>query len=321
MKSAKALRVTAGISGSVLLVLAVVLGIRYRKDLQEYRHKLEQMNSQVIETSCGPIEYARAGSGYPVLVIHGNGGGFDQGMGLAQNYIGEGFDVISPSRFGYLRTPLPEGATVEMQADAYACLLDTLHIRQAAVFTSSAGVTSSVQFAMRHPDRVSALVLHSPNAPGKVEMQLPPKPVFNAMFHSDFAFWSLTFYARPMMRTFVGVPKGFVLNDAFETEADQALLSVMPASMRADGMLFDTFVSNPEINGYVFDRIQAPTLVLSAVDDPMALHENASDLAKRIPGAKLFAVSDGGHLMLGHTREVKQQISRFLTQVLGISGK
>lgn len=98
-----------------------------------------------------------------MLVVHGNGGGFDQGLGLAHDYLGEGFQVIAPSRFGCLRSPLPDGATVALQADAYACLLDALHIRQVAVFTTSAGVTSSLQFAMRQPERVTALVLHSPN--------------------------------------------------------------------------------------------------------------------------------------------------------------
>jgi pimeloyl-ACP methyl ester carboxylesterase len=319
MKSTKALRTTAGITGGILFVLAVLAGMRYRSDLQAYRQRIEGMGSQVIDTACGPVEYAQVGSGYPVLVVHGNGGGFDQGLGLAQSYLGAGYQVIAPSRFGYLRSPLPDGATVAMQADAYACLLDALHISKVAVFTSSAGVTSSLQFAMRHPERVSALVLHSPNAPGKVEMKVPPRQVFNAMFHSDFIFWSLTTNFGSSMRSFVGVPKNFNLTKEMETYADQALMSVLPASARADGMIFDTFISNPEINQYTFEKIQAPTLVLSAVDDPMALHENARALAEQIPGARLFPVTDGGHLMLGHNEEVKAETTLFIDQTVRLS--
>ena len=40
---------------------------------------------QVIETDCGPIEYARIGEGYPVLVVQGDMGGFDQGLMLVAN--------------------------------------------------------------------------------------------------------------------------------------------------------------------------------------------------------------------------------------------
>ena len=77
-------------------------------------------------------------------------------------------------------------------------------------------------------------------------------------------------------------------------------------------MVFDTYFGNPEINHYPLEQVNTPTLVISAVDDPAALHENARTLAARIPYARLVAVPDGGHLMLGHTQEVKQEITQFL---------
>ncbi|MGD9914996.1 MAG: hypothetical protein AB7S80_13015 [Rhizobiaceae bacterium] len=39
--------------------------------------------SSVIDTSSGTLEYAIAGHGPPVMMIHGTGGGFDQGLLLA----------------------------------------------------------------------------------------------------------------------------------------------------------------------------------------------------------------------------------------------
>jgi 2-hydroxy-6-oxonona-2,4-dienedioate hydrolase len=54
-------------------------------------------------------------------------------------------------------------------------------------------------------------------------------------------------------------------------------------------------------------HIKTPTLVISAVDDPLALHENARALADRIPGASRLSVPDGGHVLLGHHEEVKNQ--------------
>ncbi len=163
--------------------------VRYRGEIRNVQEHIESLSSQVVKTNCGLIEYAQIGEGYPVLSIHGNGGGFDQGVSIAQTYLGEGFQIIAPSRFGYLGSPLPTGATPVEQADAYACLLDALGIQQVAIFTTSAGVTSSIQFALRYPERLSAMVLHSPNAPGKVEVQLPPRPVFRAVLGSDFLYW------------------------------------------------------------------------------------------------------------------------------------
>jgi len=39
--------------------------------------------SQIIDTSFGPVEYTDVGHAYPVLVVHGAGGGYDQGVILA----------------------------------------------------------------------------------------------------------------------------------------------------------------------------------------------------------------------------------------------
>ena len=44
------------------------------------------------------------------------------------------------------------------QADAHVCLLDALGIRRAAVMGGSAGAPSALQMAIRHPDRVSAML-------------------------------------------------------------------------------------------------------------------------------------------------------------------
>lgn len=307
----------AGLAAAAFLVSSGLVVNSYQPAIRSARARVESLGSEVIHTPCGPVEYARAGAGHPVLVVHGNGGGFDQGLALARNYLGPGFEAIAPSRFGYLRTPLPENATPAGQADAYACLLDALGIRQAALVTTSAGATSAIQFALRHRQRLSALVLHSPNAPGRVEMALPPRAVLSALFSSDLAYWGLTTYLRPMMQSLVGVPSGRALTAAEQAEVEATLASVLPISVRSAGMIFDTFVSNPEINsGYPFGEIATPTLVVSAVDDPMALHENARALAAAIPGSRLLAVSDGGHIMLGHTEEVRQEITQFLRSAI-----
>lgn len=305
-----------GLLISLFLVGGAASARRYQREIQVFQDRLASQDSQVIETACGPIEYARVGEGVPVLVVHGNAGGFDQGLGLAEGFLSSDFQVIAPSRFGYLRSPLPEGASVEIQADAYACLLDSLGISQAAVFASSAGVTSAVQFALRYPERVTALVFHSPNAPGEVGLTPPPQGIFRVMMGSDYLYWALTTYLRPQMQNFVGVPKGFALTPEMQTYVDGALQGGLPISARTEGMVFDTFVSNPAINDCPLEQVAAPTLVVSAVDDPMALHASARTLAERIPNARLLPVPDGGHLLLGHTAEVQEEVTEFLhTQV------
>lgn len=94
------------------LLLASGVFVRFRRDLDASIARLDGASS-LIETANGPIEYAEAGSGSPVLFIHGAGGGFDQGLDMAEPIAAAGFRLIAMSRFGYLRTPLPQDASPE----------------------------------------------------------------------------------------------------------------------------------------------------------------------------------------------------------------
>jgi hypothetical protein len=48
-----------------------------------------------VSTRCGPIEVQEAGVGIPLLMIHGSGGGHDQGMAWARPLVQQGVREIS----------------------------------------------------------------------------------------------------------------------------------------------------------------------------------------------------------------------------------
>lgn len=301
----------------LLAVVGVVVTARYRADMRAARERIASPVSRVVLTDCGSIEYARRGSGYPVLVVHGNAGGFDQGLMLAGRTIDPAFQVVAASRFGYLGSPMPPGASVAMQADAFACLLDALAISETAVVAYSAGSASAIQFALRHPERVPALVLVEPVAPGKGPVM--PRPIFTIFFKNDFVYWAtVTFFHRFVAGAWAGVPGKRRLTPEERGEVRALFASLLPVSARVEGSSFDIHTSTPGLlnagrgNDYPFESIRAPTLVVSAVDDLLALHANARALAGRIPGARLFAVPGGGHMLLGHYEEVRQGITEFL---------
>ncbi|KCZ71172.1 putative hydrolase or acyltransferase of alpha/beta superfamily [Candidatus Methanoperedens nitroreducens] len=160
----------------IIAVILIVTYPSYRSDIRAARGRV-MSGSQVIETKCVPIEYATMGEGPPVLVVHGAGGGYDQGLWVARDNVGEGFRIIAPSRFGYLRTPLPQDASPAAQADAHACLLDALNISKVAVVGVSAGAPSSMQFALRYPERTSSLVLIVPGTYAPEKPVESPSPV------------------------------------------------------------------------------------------------------------------------------------------------
>lgn len=149
----------------VVLALAIVVYAAYRSDIRAARDRV-LAGSSILQTKCGPIEYATLGEGRPVLVLHGTSGGWDQGITSARGLLGHGFQIIAPSRFGYLRTPFPADPSPQAEADTWACLLDALGIQRLPIITFSAGAAPTIQMALRHPDRVSAIVLIVPGAGG-----------------------------------------------------------------------------------------------------------------------------------------------------------
>jgi pimeloyl-ACP methyl ester carboxylesterase len=306
---------------------ALILFIRYHRELNAARQQVKNLGSRVIETDCGRIEYARIGDGAPVLVVHGTMGGFDQGLLVAKPIIDAGFQVISVSRFGYLGTPLPEKASIDSQADAYACLLDELGIRQAAVFTFSGGATSSIRFAARYPERISALVLLAPAAPGKVIVPPPPRMIFDTLMRSDLVYWTMITYNRSFGYRMLGVPAEFNLTAEYKAELDQSLATTLPVSERIDGFIYDNYdpqfyadfyESISENSPYPLSNIATPVLVIGTEDDPYSNIENVRSLAEKFPNKRLFTLPDGGHPHLGHNREVNAELIQFLNNNAGV---
>jgi pimeloyl-ACP methyl ester carboxylesterase len=310
---------------SILITLLVVglsdlVYISYRRDIHQARERVST-GSQIVQTPCGPIEYAIAGNGPPVLVVHGAGGGYDQGLEIGQPLANSGFRVIAMSRFGYLRTPLPGDASAPAQADAHACLLDALKISRAAVVGASAGAPSSMQFALKYPDRCIALILlvpaaYAPRPGGAAPVQTPDgtKFLFDTALRSDFLFWAATRFARSTVtRAILATPPEVVENASADEQAriGKVLERILPVSPRRLGLLNDAAVTS-SIQRYELERIAIPTLVLSAADDLFGTFDVARYTAERVPHARFIGYVSGGHLLVGRQKEVTSEMATFL---------
>lgn len=301
------------------VVLAVPVAVSYRRDVRAARTRVSS-GSQVIDTPCGLIEYADVGAGSSILVVHGAGGGFDQGLDIGQPFFVErGFRVIAVSRFGYLRTPMPQDGSPPAQADAYACLLDALKLKRVGVFGVSAGGPSAMQFCLRYPDRCSALVLFSaatfaPQAAG-TQAKRPRLLLFlmDATLHSDFLFWTITKLPQNiLLKTFLGTPPEDFRRATSEERAGalRAMQHLLPMRERARGMQNDAKIVS-SLPRYDLERIQVPTLVISAEDDLYGTFRGAGYTAERIPGARFLGFPDGGHLLIGHGKAVAAEMAEF----------
>lgn len=288
-------------SSAVSISAMAVALVAFRSNMQRaYRRVC--LRGTVIPSPYGNIEYTEAGAGPGVLVSHGSGGGYDQGELIAQAVLGDGFQVITPSRFGYLRSTLPAGATWADQAHAYAHLLDHLGLDKVAVVAMSQGGPPALLFAVLHPERVSSLTLISCGAaPSTADEQAAANTrgrMLKMIFKHDFLYWSIATLFKRQLLGLVGASKDVVarLTPGQRRITERFIDWMNPASLRSAGAAFDNEAALP---GPRIAAIQAPTLIFHARDDTLQLYHNAVFAASTIPDARLICFERGGHLVIG----------------------
>jgi 2-hydroxy-6-oxonona-2,4-dienedioate hydrolase len=256
--------------------------------------------SKLIDTPHGLLEYTDEGEGYPVLVSHGAAMGYDMVESVRQMLGNESFRLIVPSRFGYLRTPMPSDASFAAQADAFADLLDALNVSKVIVMGFSFGGPAALQFVLRHPDKSSALVMSmavSHNVPPLNDMN---QMMFQGIFRSDFGIWLLSTSYRPQFLQVLGVSSQ-VQDCMTNTDAKylgEVLRIMQPASARQAGLINDLFRGRDEIN-LPLETIVVPTIVFHSKEDGLVDFEYGQYTAQHIPNAKFVAFESGGHLLVG----------------------
>jgi pimeloyl-ACP methyl ester carboxylesterase len=56
-----------------------------------------------------------------------------------------------------------------------------------------------------------------------------------------------------------------------------------------------------------------PTLIVHTKDDVLASHDASMAAAARIPGARFLSLDSGGHLLLGQTAILRDELTGFLS--------
>jgi pimeloyl-ACP methyl ester carboxylesterase len=300
--------ILAGLAGGVAIAASGVY-LRYRREMNAARARLDAVERHVVSTRWGAVEYAERGSGAPVLVVHGILHNCVGGL-LSVRDLFSARRVIAPSRFGYLGSSMPPNATPAAQADAFAALLDALEIDQIDVVGLSAGATSALQLALRHSERVKHLAVLVGNLPGSPTAVVQPAW---AKLQSQFIMWALkTFAPSTMARLVAAVPKDFAMTSEDARFVNEFIDSLFP--MSPAGFNFDLFISNADVTNYNLEDISVPTLVAHTTDDQLASHEASQRAAARIPGARFVSLESGGHLMLGQQEKGRDELADFFAE-------
>jgi len=283
---------------------------------------------EIIETKLGPVELIRAGSGPKVLFIHGTPGGWDSSLSMGRFLIDAGFELIAPSRPGYLGTPLDDNKTIDQQADLHAATLDALGVEKAAVMSWSGGGPSTYRLVIRHPQKVRKLVSFAAVSQGYLE----PRESFEErlMEKTGFGNWILRFMTTHAKKSTVKATLNAegdlakeeltdLVNDTMSDEKMSEVVLTMATvvgdySHRKQGITND-WKQFGAIDSLGLERIDLPTMVIwgdADIDVPPAHSEHA---AEAIPGAQKLILKHGTHLALfvhPDARKAQQRVVELL---------
>lgn len=273
-----------------------------------------QTNSAVLRTSAGDIEYAVKGNSGPVITgFHESPGGYDQSITMYNDLFYKGFRFIAWSRPGYLRTPITVGRTFDQQADALIPLLDHFKVAKTALVASSTGAPVALQFAIRHPDRVWAIILINPVSQ-KYDLNSSKK---SEKFISKMTFNDPTIYLYNLFTKYAtsSVVKSIVKmesdfdNERLNEEVDKIMSSpkklnailglirsMSPISIRAEGLQNDIYQC-ANIVGFDFKKITAPMLIVRGKHDADVTLHHSGYITSNVKHAELYTVEDAFHIM------------------------
>jgi 3-oxoadipate enol-lactonase len=251
------------------------------------------------------LHFDRAGDGPPVLLVMGLGLPGDAWWRTIPVLAGS-FEVVSFDNRGSGRSDQPAGplSIADLAADAVA-VLDAAGIARAHVYGMSMGGMIAQELALRHPERVGALVLGATTAGGRAATAPDAETLAflgrRPMLPADEGRWASVPYVYSERTRVdggdrIGADFAHRRSYAFHPDGYRAQLAACVAH--------DT--------GSRLGSIAAPVLVVHGVEDRMVPPANGRALAAAIPRAELLLLDDAAHLYTTDDPGADEAVREFL---------
>jgi pimeloyl-ACP methyl ester carboxylesterase len=234
--------------------------------------------------------YLEAGSGEPVLMLHGSGPGVS-GLANWQHNIpslSQRFHVLAPDIVGFGATERPDDIIYSLRTwtDHVWAFLDAHGIEKTAIVGNSLGGRIALQMAIDRPDRITKMVLMG--APG-VGMTLTDglvalrgyEPSHDAM--------------RDLLRNYFAVDPAMINDELVESRYAASIADGAYEAYRT--MFFDPRHAGSDL-GITEDAVRAittPTLLVHGREDKVVPVQVSVTMLGLLPNADLHVFSACGH--------------------------
>ncbi len=197
-------------------------------------------------------------------------------------------------------------------------VVDAARVERFALLGLSQGGAIAIAYAVRHPDRVTHLVLHGAFARGALRRNPTPRQRKEAEMMVELAElgWGKENPAFRQFFTSLFIPDGTPEQHRWWNRLEQVTTSPANAArfMRVLGDIDVTAIA---------PRVACPTLVLHAVRDARIPFEEGRLIASLVPGARFVPIESGNHVLLEHEpawRRWLEEVRAFLPVARGGGG-
>lgn len=190
-------------------------------------------------------------------------------------------------------------------------VVDTLELSRFPLLGMSQGCAVSIAYAVRHPDRVAALILLGGYAAGwRIGASADERERREAVMTLTRLGWGTdnAAYRHIFSQTFMpeGKPEELAWFDEFQRQTTSA----------ENAVRFQDAFGDIDVRD-LLGQVRAPTLVLHARHDARITLAQGRDLAIGIPGARFVPLESRSHIILGHEPAwpvCMAEIDRFLDE-------
>jgi pimeloyl-ACP methyl ester carboxylesterase len=251
------------------------------------------------------LHYLEAGSGAPVVLLHGLGGDGSR-WGPNVEALSREFRVLALDEIGFGKSDKPlANYHTGMLSEFLVGFLDALGIEKASLVGNSMGAAVAAYTAVHYPSRVAAIVLvDGAGYRRDPESEPPPADLHRRQIQNGVTREETREFFRIMFHD-----KSLVTDRMVEDNLVLRLRSAFTI-----GKIQET--GEKGIGGITEEEmrsIRAPTLVIWGKYDELASPDNADRLHRDIPGSKLVWIDDAGHLpQLEKPAEFNRVVADFL---------
>lgn len=272
----------------------------------------EQATSKFAQAGNIRVHYNEAGSGFPLICLHGGGPGATGWSNYQRNIeaLSQNYRVILPDLPGFGKTDKPaiEGGRFAFYARTIRDLMDAIGVEKAHFVGNSMGGGTTLKFAMEYPDRADRLVGMGPAGGVTLFNPMPTEGIRHLM-----GYYAPPGPSKQRMEAFIRtmVYDQSLLNDDLFEQRYQA--SIQPELLQAQPM-------RPGAGGIEdiwkeLERVPHKTLLIWGRDDRVVPMDGGFLMLQRLPDAQLHVFSRCGHwTQWEKTDEFNKLVLAFLSQ-------